>query len=236
MIEETWLSCSDQNKMVEFLMGKVSDRKLRLLGVAFCRRMWHLIPEGPCRDAVRIAEDFADGLANDTERKEFRKRAQEPLSPSLAERNAVTAVYYLNEKTAGKQPCFVTCAAAIARTASAPYQESRKKSFPIYRSAYCAAKRAEARLARCVFGNPFRPLPSAAPWLARGGDDLRALAEAVYTKRRLPQGTFDPGRIRELLRALKAADCSDPAILTHLRGPGPHVRGCFAIDAILGKP
>jgi hypothetical protein len=29
--------------------------------------------------------------------------------------------------------------------------------------------------------------------------------------------------------------CIDPAILSHLRGPRPHVRGCWALDLILGK-
>jgi hypothetical protein len=38
-----------------------------------------------------------------------------------------------------------------------------------------------------------------------------------------------------LADALEAAGCSDKAILSHLRGPGPHVRGCWPVDLILGK-
>jgi hypothetical protein len=31
-------------------------------------------------------------------------------------------------------------------------------------------------------------------------------------------------------------DCTDPReMLESLRGPGPHVRGCFAVDLLLGK-
>ncbi len=32
--------------------------------------------------------------------------------------------------------------------------------------------------------------------------------------------------------------CTDPGpllLLGHLRGPGPHVRGCFVVDLLLGK-
>jgi hypothetical protein len=35
---------------------------------------------------------------------------------------------------------------------------------------------------------------------------------------------------------LEEAGCSDPQLLGHLRSPGPHVRGCFAVDALLGRP
>jgi hypothetical protein len=29
--------------------------------------------------------------------------------------------------------------------------------------------------------------------------------------------------------------CADEVILSHLRGPGPHARGCWALDLLLGK-
>jgi hypothetical protein len=32
-----------------------------------------------------------------------------------------------------------------------------------------------------------------------------------------------------------AAGCSDAEMLGHLRGPGPHIRGCWLLDSILGK-
>ena len=35
--------------------------------------------------------------------------------------------------------------------------------------------------------------------------------------------------------ALEDAGCSDERILAHLRDPGPHVRGCWALDLLLGK-
>jgi hypothetical protein len=38
-----------------------------------------------------------------------------------------------------------------------------------------------------------------------------------------------------LADALQDAGCTDEAILTHCRGPGPHVRGCWCVDLVLNK-
>jgi FHA domain len=38
-----------------------------------------------------------------------------------------------------------------------------------------------------------------------------------------------------LADALEEAGCTDQDILDHLRGPGPHVRGCWAVDLVLGR-
>lgn len=89
-----------------------------------------------------------------------------------------------------------------------------------------------ATLVREVFGNPFRtPRLDAAwrvPWVA-------SLAGAAYTERDLPGGLLHPPRLGILADALEDAGCTDEVILTHLRHPGPHVRGCWALDLILGK-
>jgi hypothetical protein len=38
-----------------------------------------------------------------------------------------------------------------------------------------------------------------------------------------------------LADALEDAGCTDADLLGHLRSPGPHVRGCWAVDLVLGK-
>jgi hypothetical protein len=38
-----------------------------------------------------------------------------------------------------------------------------------------------------------------------------------------------------LADALEEAGCSEAELLGHLRGLGPHVRGCWAVDLLLGK-
>jgi hypothetical protein len=38
-----------------------------------------------------------------------------------------------------------------------------------------------------------------------------------------------------LADALEEAGCADAGLLGHLRSRGPHVRGCWALDLILGR-
>jgi hypothetical protein len=62
-----------------------------------------------------------------------------------------------------------------------------------------------------------------------------SMAQAAYDPRSLPSGHLDAARIAVLADALEEAGCAEEAILTHLRGPGPHVPGCFLLDLVLGK-
>ena len=61
------------------------------------------------------------------------------------------------------------------------------------------------------------------------------LARPAYEDRLLPSGHLDPVRLAVLADALEEAGCTDESILTHLRSAGPHVRGCWALDLVLGK-
>jgi hypothetical protein len=54
------------------------------------------------------------------------------------------------------------------------------------------------------------------------------LAQAIYDER-----AFD--RLPILADALLDAGCDNEELLAHLRSEGPHVRGCWAVDLILGK-
>ena len=61
------------------------------------------------------------------------------------------------------------------------------------------------------------------------------LARAAYEERELPSGHLDNARLGVLSDALEEAGCTDEALLGHLRGAGPHVRGCWALDLVLAK-
>jgi hypothetical protein len=80
-------------------------------------------------------------------------------------------------------------------------------------------------LLRCIFGNPFR-CTAFDPRLRT--ETAVALATGIYADR-----AFD--RLPILADALEDAGCDAVELLAHLRGPGPHVRGCWAVDLVLGK-
>jgi hypothetical protein len=95
----------------------------------------------------------------------------------------------------------------------------------------------QATLLRDLFGPlPFRDVPLDPSWLAWNAGTVRRLATAAYEERALPSGELDVGRFAVLADALEEAGCSDSEILGHLREKGGvHVRGCWAVDLLLGK-
>jgi hypothetical protein len=97
--------------------------------------------------------------------------------------------------------------------------------------------RLQTDLLRDIFGSlPFHPLsPVDKAWLAWNDGLIPKLAQASYEERKLPEGTLDVARLAVLADALLDAGCTDAELLAHLRSPGPHVRGCFAADWVLGR-
>jgi hypothetical protein len=101
------------------------------------------------------------------------------------------------------------------------------------RSASEVAERlAQTRLVRENFGNPFRAVAIHSAWQTA---TVLSLASAAYKERALPSGELDPARLAVLADALEEAGCTEQAILDHLRGPGPHVRGCWPVDLLLAR-
>jgi hypothetical protein len=84
---------------------------------------------------------------------------------------------------------------------------------------------AAADLLRCTLGNPFHPVAVERRWLA---SDVVDLANTIYE-----EAAF--GRVPELAIALTEAGCNTEELLDHFRNRGPHVKGCWAVDLLLGK-
>jgi hypothetical protein len=81
------------------------------------------------------------------------------------------------------------------------------------------------QLLRDIFGNPFRPVAFDPAWRT---STVVALAQQMYDSR-------DFGLMPILGDALQDAGCDSADILDHCRGDGPHVRGCWVVDLVLGK-
>ena len=93
----------------------------------------------------------------------------------------------------------------------------------------------QAAILRDIFGNPFHAVLIDSRWLSRNGGAAAKLARAAYDNRRLPEGTLEANRLAVLAATLEEAGCADGEILCHLRSAGPHFRGCWVVDALLGK-
>jgi hypothetical protein len=65
-------------------------------------------------------------------------------------------------------------------------------------------------------------------WVSQHEGTVRKLAQAIYDDRRFAD-------LPILADAFEEAGCSDQDILAHCRSEGPHVRGCWVVDLILGK-
>jgi hypothetical protein len=46
---------------------------------------------------------------------------------------------------------------------------------------------------------------------------------------------LDPARLALLAEVLEEAGCTGADILGHIRGPGPHWRGCWAVDLLMSR-
>jgi hypothetical protein len=206
MTEAGWLACADPEPMLEAVYDRASQRKLRLFAIACCRRVWHLLATDDCRRAVKVAERFADGLASEAELIDAADLVRKSWLETMPKNRRESAAYWLADSAAARMPEPII-AAVGGRVLAAGGDEMA----------------AQSRLLRCLFGDPARPVLLDPAWL---NATVVGMARVIYDGRQ-----FDDLPI--LADALEDAGCADADLLSHLRGPGPHARGCHVLDAIL---
>jgi hypothetical protein len=210
MDESGWLTSTNLPAMLAALGAGASERKLRLFAVAACRAVWELMPDGRSRRAVEVAERFAEGEASPEELAAAHAGAWEVIRPKPAN-------YYQHMAGAVHDPKGTF--AHLLQIWNAQTGQGAEQAAT------------QAHLLRDVFGNPHRPVAvGGAPWLT---PTVAGLARAAYEERSLPDGALDRVRLAILADALEEAGCPEGALLEHLRSAGLHVRGCFAVDALL---
>jgi hypothetical protein len=211
--EAEWLACTDAPRMLRATRGRAGERELARLIDAILGRAARRPAEGPYGLLVEAGRRYSQDRSTRGELEE----AHRAFAAAFRAAGAQVPPELLDPLRAD---CIVWdywghlrwLAGLLVDAAGGPVGMAEK-----------------AGLLRCLVGNPFRPSPVADPaWLAWNGGTVRKLAEAIYDER-----AFD--RLPVLADALEDAGCSDPELLGHLRGPGPHARGCWAVDLILGK-
>jgi hypothetical protein len=216
-----WNSCTKPDKMLAYLeeAGRATERKLRLFTVACCRRIWHLLVDERSRKAVEVTERFADGAATD---QELEVVSHDAWAFTLHIVHEDEAFFHLDDTA-------LNAADAPAWAAEWPVDPLRVV-VAAQRALGTTEGKTQTDLIRCIVGNPFRPLPL----LTWNDGTIKSLAEAAYEHRILPSGELDTDRIAILSDALEEAGVH-AALIEHLRGAGPHVRGCVVIDLLTGR-
>jgi hypothetical protein len=216
-----------------------SDRKLRLFGCACVRQAWHLLDDPRWRDAVETSERYADGEARAEELATAQSATRSACPPDAVTRAegmalAVARGVFALTQTGENRAWYATVAATESVFLLVADTYNHASTPPTAYIVRKTARRVRVALLACIVGP--RPLPAVNPaWLALGDGTVARLARAAYDDRNLPDGTLDPALLAALADALEDAGCTDADLLGHLRSPGPHVRGCWAVDLVLGK-
>ncbi|HEY7428983.1 MAG TPA: hypothetical protein VH682_32430 [Gemmataceae bacterium] len=172
-----------------------------------------------------MAERFADGLAGEIELKTAGQEARiayEQYMGGLREQYVAT----------------VACSGVVMKNVGHVVNAMHIAALAVRMvcGSWDAERAFQCSLILDLFGNTFRPsLPLPPAVLAWHDAVVVRLAQAAYDERHLPSGTLDNSRLAVLADALEEGGCTDADILGHLRGPGPHVRGCWSVDLCLGK-
>src|SRR5262249_52719619 len=219
----------------DYLEGKASDGKWMHCSGACARRICRLVTDERCRSHVEVAERLADGMASGEELNRAAEVVEEAddLDDEAGNHTfrAVQSVGHTGALAAWTAASKASDSASFA-AATAPGEWSPEA----WNGAKAAEDHVQMVLLRDLFGNPFRPRPAIGPVvLAWNGGTVRRLAQSIYEERRMPEGALDNARLALLADALLEAGCGSEEILAHLRDPGPHVRGCWAVDLLLSK-
>jgi hypothetical protein len=251
MTESEWLECTRPHPMLRYMEKNDlpvalheriwNDRKLRLFACAYCRDIWDLLNPHD-RYAVQVAERYADGNATV---EEMLAAARHAYTGYAAGADRITGwvwcvtrpdIPYALRQTVERYnriPPAVQ-ASLIRETIGNPFQPTwtlpknwnQASGFhwtimSLAESAYVGYMCSQCNGKGWVYNS--RICTGCSP-------DGKSFGNGwVYN------GTLDPLRLAVLADAVEEHGWGDEAILTHLRSPGPHPRGCWALDIFLDR-
>jgi hypothetical protein len=216
MTEAEWLAADQLGPLLEFVVGGSLRRQVRswLLGDRqrklrlFLCACWRVEGAGGYEPLVGVAERFAEGAATSRELMLARKQALE-----LWLRWRPWWRYGLYEP--------------YARVVLSRWPLSARGVERLAASSYIrllGLEQRSVRLLREIF-HPFRDGRDRRPWRTRL---VLGLADGIVQEQA-------SDRMRILADALEDCGCNDELLLAHCRQPGTHVRGCWALDYVLGR-
>jgi hypothetical protein len=218
MTEDEWLSSIGLFALLGYANTQGWTRKIRLYSCACCRVAERLAPNDWMRDVIARAERYADGGLADSTIVRYRREAEKqwvsvssrtPLPPEAGIYLAIQDACRLNDDG----HMMLSWRRLVSRPNSLQ-QTSERDAEALLRPPF-----------RDIFGNPFRAVAFDPSWRS---STAVAVARQMYESR-------DFTGMPVLADALQDAGCDNDDVLTHCRGDGVHVRGCWVVDLVLGK-
>jgi hypothetical protein len=217
MTEAEWLFSEDPCAMLRVVRGlNPTERKVRLFNVAICQRFWNQLPE-ESREILRESELLADGLV-DVKSEELCWRANSAVAPFDREfhQKAFPTREVRVQKDAAAAVCYAVLPGELFGAAAYFWDLDPSE------------KLAHAKIIRDLFGNPFHSVILDRARLDSQNRKPAEVAWNIYEDRRFEM-------LPTLATALADAGCSQREILDHCHSEGPHTRGCWVLDLVLGR-
>jgi hypothetical protein len=216
MIESEWFTTENTKAMIDAVADKITARKFRLFMVAWCRRDWDRIQFPIVKEAVQLAERFADGNASKKNLEAMFDRVRR--APIWGWDHVRTVVWPDSRQMAESAEQFCRQVGGW-HIEPQPFDPARHELFR-------QTLRLRNDMLRDIIGNPYRPAFFSPSWRT---DTAVTLAQQMYESR-------DFGAMPILADALQDAGCDNEDILNHCRDmTATHVRGCWVVDLVLGK-
>ena len=220
MTEGEWLTSHDPDRLLKWLQKsrrhRPTRRKLGLFACACAQRLGALVPDSFTARGLALAERMAEGNGSQKEVDAFGYESVHVKSDVPYAHIAVWAVRIWEQEANWTSPD------GSARSVAGYVAMELGDNEPAE----------QCRLLRDIVGNPYRRIYRRIDldpgWLSWNKATVPKLADDIYQQR-----AFD--RLPILADALEDAGCDNADILAHCRGPGPHVRGCWVVDLLLGK-
>jgi hypothetical protein len=237
MTEAEWLEGDWWNSKVHHAAEFISNRKARLVLVAVLQRLAAIVPD-QMRLSLATIERIADGLLSRGELHLFRESfRREAFFDGGFVGYISTPDYQRYYARIARKILGFACGRNVASSLPHVLKHARDLEVSLtvkqplepdpepYLQEEERILEKQVETLKDIIGNPFRHVTMDPRWLTSTVVDL---ATTIYDHRAYE-------RMPLLADALMDTGCDKEEIIAHCRGEGPHVRGCWVVDLLLGK-
>jgi hypothetical protein len=213
MDETQWLTGTGPKWMLEHVRPHASPRKLRLFACATLRAVERVVEEPAGLRAIGALEALAEGTMSHADALGAAEGAIAGLSRHVSLESVLWRPIRTLINRCALEDAWSAAHAYVWLVAHFQFLGQREEAL----ASQCA-------VLRCLFGNPFRPVPIQPDWLTGNGGAAHHLARVIDDEQRFVE-------LPILADALEEAGCSHPDVLSHCRQQ-THTRGCWVLDLL----